>query len=332
VRIDVHAHYWAADYIDTLVRLGRDDLRFAGRQRDDLDERIAEMDGVGVDVQVLSAIGLDVEVADPAGGREAAATINDIYADVVERYRGRFRAFGSVALPHVAESIAETDRALDELGFTGIALGCTAGGRPIDHPDFEAFWENLARHDAVVYVHPVGAHSACHPGLDQWGLHTALGSPLQLAMAAQRLVYSGVTTRYPGLTFVFGVAGGILPLLWPRIERNLRRAFSGSAEAAVGAHFFSWIRELPLNPDDPMDAFRRFYFDTSTQESPEIMLLAKQTFGTGQTLLGSDAIFASLTEAVHYIADNPYLSEAEKTDILDRNAQKLLDLPAPEGR
>ncbi|MEU4245355.1 amidohydrolase family protein [Actinoplanes sp. NPDC026619] len=331
MRIDVHAHYWAAAYIDRLVALGRRDLAFAGRQADDLDQRVAEMDSVGVDVQILSAIGLNTEVPDPAGATDAARCINDIYAEIVDRYRGRFQAFGSVPLPHVDRAIAETDRILGELRFPGIALPCTVDGRPLDDPAFEDFWANAARHNAVVYVHPVGSNSAVHPGLDSWGLHTAYGSPLQLATAATRMVFSGLTFRHPGVTFIFGVCGGILPFLWPRLERNLRRAFDHSADRAVGPGYFDWVRDLPLDPADPMSAFRRFYYDTSTQETPEAMLLGKQTFGVDRMLLGSDAIFASLTEAVSYLETSPYLSAEEKTDILDRNAQKLLDLPTPRS-
>ncbi|GGM94877.1 putative amidohydrolase (aminocarboxymuconate-semialdehyde decarboxylase) [Lentzea pudingi] len=329
MRIDVHAHYWAAEYIDRLVALGRNDLAFAGRQADDLAQRVDEMDSVGVDVQILSAIGLNTEVPDPAGSRDAARCINDIYGGIVERFGGRFRAFGSVPLPFVDEAIAETDRVLGELGMTGIALPCSVDGRPLDAPEFEPFWENLARYDAVVYLHPVGSNSAVHPGLGDWGLHTAYGSPLQLATAATRMVFSGLTFRHPTLKFVFGVCGGILPFLWPRLERNLRRAFDHSADKAVGGGYFSWVKELPLDPDDPMSAFKRFWYDTSTQEVPEALLLAKNTYGVERMLLGSDAIFASLTEAVHYIESSSYLTDEEKHDVLDLNAQKLLNLPAP---
>ena len=331
MRIDVHAHYWAAAYIDLLVELGRTDLAFAGRQADDLDERVAEMDRVGVDVQILSAIGLNTEVPDAQGSRRAAAGINDIYADVVERYRGRFRAFGSVPLPFVDQAIAESDRVLGELNFPGIALPCTVDGKPLDDATFEPFWENLARHDAVVYIHPVGSNSSCHPGLADWGLHTAYGSPLQLATAATRMVFSGLTFRYPTIQFVFGVCGGILPYLWPRLDRNLRRGLDRSAEKAVGGNYFAWVQKLPLDPDDPMSAFRRFWYDSSTQETPLTMQMVKETFGVDRLLLGSDSIFASLTEVVSYLQDSPYLTAEEKVAVLDRNAQALLQLPALSG-
>jgi predicted TIM-barrel fold metal-dependent hydrolase len=327
MRIDVHSHYWPASYIDLLVELGREDLRFAGRQVDDLDDRLAEMDQLDVDVSVLSAVGLSVEVGDPAGATRGARHINDVYAGIMDRYPGRFQSFGTVPLPFVDEAIAETDRCLDELGFAGICLACSYDGKPIDHPDFEAFWANLARHDAVVYVHPVGTNSACHPGLDSYGLHTAYGSPMQIAIAPVRLVYSGISTRYPNLKFIFALCGGFLPYFWPRQERNLRRALDASATAAVGNHFFAWVKDLPLDHDDPMSALKRFWYDTSTQDLPMALLCAKQSYGADRLLLGSDAIFASLTEAISYIEESEHLTAEEKDRILNHAAQEVLHLP-----
>ncbi len=329
MRIDVHAHYWPASYLDKLVELGRTDLAHAGRQRDDFDERLAEMDSVGVDIQLLSAIGLNTEVADRAGAVTAARHINDVYADVVSRYGGRFGAFGSVPLPFVDEAIAESTRVLDELGFAGIALPCLVDGKPLDHPDYRPFWARLAERDAVVYVHPVGSDSRCHPGLDAFGLEFALGSTVQIAMAPLRIALSGLSTRHPTLRFVFALCGGVLPYLWHRYERNLRRGIESSAVAAVGARYFDWIKDLPLDPADPMSLLRHFWYDTSVQDVPNAVRLTKETVGVDRILLGSDAIFASLAEAVELIEKSVDLTDAERAAILDHNAQQMLRLPAP---
>ena len=331
MRIDVHAHYWAAEYLDRLTELGRPDLARAGRQRDDLDERLAEMDRVGVDVQIFSAIGLNTVMPTAAGALEGARCINDIYVEVRERFGGRFTGFGSVPLPFVEEAIAESDRCLGELGLAGIALPCSVDGVPIDDERFEPFWENLARHDAVVYVHPVGGDSTPHPGLADWGLSMAYGSPTQVAVAAERMVWSGLTYRHPSLRLIFAMCGGTLPLIWTRHETNLLRGLRSTAAGAVGARFFDFLRGLPIDERDPMAGLRRFWYDTSVQDIPTAMLLARQSYGVDRLLLGSDSVFASLTEAVEYIRDNPHLSESEKDAILDRNAQSLLRLPELGG-
>jgi aminocarboxymuconate-semialdehyde decarboxylase len=333
MRIDVHAHYWAASYLELLMDLGRPDLRHVGRQVDDFDERVALLDRLGVDMQILSAIGLNVEVPDPDDAVTAVHHINGLYVDIMSRYPGRFNAFASVPLPHVEQSIVETNRALDELGLAGIGLPCIVNGKAIDHEDYAEFWRNIGERPTptVIYVHPAGSDSSAHPGLDKYGLVFALGSPLQIAAAPIRLALSGITTRYPNIKFIFALCGGILPYLWPRYERNLRRGIEQSAVAAAGANMFAWMKPLGLDPEDPMSIMRKnFWFDTSIQDMPAALRLAGETYGVDKLLLGSDEIFASLEEAIALIENSVDLTDEEKHHILDVNAAALLGLVPSE--
>jgi predicted TIM-barrel fold metal-dependent hydrolase len=325
MRIDVHAHYYPKSYIDEMIRLGRTDMPPAG-QSSDLGSRIATMDEVQCEAQVLSAVGLDCQMHESGAAVTAARFINDAYREVVDAHGGRFRAFGWLPLPYVEESLAEMARCLDELEFAGIAMSCFYQGRSLNDPDFEELWAELNRRRAVVYIHPVGMHSCGHPGMNQFGLHTAYGSQVQLPLAATHLVYSGLTIRYPDISFIFAVCGGTLPYLLPRIERNLRRGFSDEAVAATGPSFFAWVKKLPLDPSDPLAEFRRFYYDTSVQDVPLALQAIRDTVGVERLVLGSDEIFASLVEAVHMIEQTSVLTDEEKTAVLDLNAQRLLGL------
>jgi predicted TIM-barrel fold metal-dependent hydrolase len=325
MQIDVHAHYWAESYINALAEAGRPDLGHA-KQADDLDERLKLLDETGTDLQIFSAIGLNVDVEDPTKAASTARHINDLYKTIADKYDGRFTGFASVPLPHVDEAIIETDRALGELGLAGIGLPCISGGRPIDHPDFEPFWANVARHEAVVYIHPVGADSLAHPGLGDFHLNMGIGSPMQIAMAALRIALSGLSTRYPKITFIFAMCGGILPYLWPRYESNLKRGIASAALTGFGAGFYSWMKDLPLSPDDPMAFMRDFWYDTSVQDIPLALHAANETYGADRILLGSDEIFASLTEAIDMVRNSPDLTEDQKTGILGRNAEGILKL------
>jgi aminocarboxymuconate-semialdehyde decarboxylase len=325
MRIDVHAHYFPAAYTDKLVELGLGHARGSG-QSNDLTKRLQTLDENQCDHQILSAVGLDTQVHDLAGAVEAACFANDIYADTVKQTNGRFRAFGWVPLPYVDEAIAEAIRCLDDLRFEGICFACFYHGRPLDDPEFEPFWAELNRRKAKAYIHPVGAHSCGHPGMAEYNLSMASGSMAQLQITAQRVVYSGLSHRYPDIEFIFAVCGGFLPYMWERIKRNLMRGLTTRASGAVAANFYSWMENTPITAEDPMKPFRRFWYDTSVQDIPEAMLLVQKSYGTDRLLLGSDEIFASLTEAVQYLHDNPYLSAAEKHAILDQNAQSLFQL------
>jgi predicted TIM-barrel fold metal-dependent hydrolase len=329
MRIDVHSHWWPASYIDLMQSLGREDLRFAMRQDDNLDGRIAEMDRVGVDVSLLSAIGLDTEMPTADGAAQASRHINDLYVELTKRYDGRFRGFAQSVLPFVPEAIAEADRALDELGLVGIALPCIIGGKPLDDSAYEEFWKHLGsrKERVVVYVHPVGTHSNAHPGLTEFGLNMLLGSTLQIAEAPLRVALSGLTTRYPNIHFIFAVCGGTLPYLWQRYETNLRRGLDAVKNGGPMAGMFAWLGALDLDAADPMSIFRKnLWFDTSVQDVPYALRLSKETYGADRILLGSDSTFASLTEAVESVQNSADLTADEKHRILDVAAEELMQL------
>lgn len=322
MRIDVHAHYFPSAYTDKLVELGLDHARHSG-QSNDLTARLKTLDDNKCDHQILSAVGLDTQVHEVRGAVAGARFANDIYAETVRQTGGRFRAFGWVPLPYVDEAIAEAIRCLDELKFEGICFACFYHERPLDDPAFEPFWAELNRRKAKAYIHPVGSHSCGHPGMKDYNLSMAAGSMAQLQITAQRIAYSGLSTKFPDIEFIFAVCGGYLPYMWERIKRNLVRGLTTRAKGAVAANFYNYVDNMPITVDDPMRLFREFWYDTSVQDIPEAMLLVQKSYGTDRLLLGSDEIFASLTEAVQYVETNPYLSAAEKHAILDQNAQSL---------
>jgi len=322
MRIDVHAHYYPKVYTDKLVDLGLRHAAHAG-QSSDLSLRLKVLDDAKTDCQILSSAALDTQIHNKAGAVEGAMLINDLYAETEHSTRGRLRAFGWVPLPYVDEAIAEMQRCLDDLHFAGICFPCFFHGRPLDDPEFEPFWAEMNKRKAKAYVHPVGSHSCVHPGMADYNLSMAVGSMAQLQVALQRLVYSGLTMRYPDIEFIFAVCGGHFVYTWNRIKKNLERALSTSAQAAVGANFFSFIKNTPIKAGDPMKPFREFWYDSSVQDIPEAMLLVKNSYGVDRLLLGSDEIFASLVEAVQYIETSPYLTADEKRMVLDENAQRL---------
>lgn len=322
MRIDVHAHYYPERYTERLAALGLRQAKGAG-QSSDLSSRLRAMDQTHTEIQILSSAALDTQVRNLDGAVEAARLINDLYAQTSADTNGRFRAFGWVPLPYVDEAIAEMQRCLDQLGFAGICFPTLFQERPLDDEAFAPFWAEMNRRKAKAYIHPVGAHSMCHHGMADFGLHTAIGSMAQVQMAAQRIVYSGLSARYPDIEFIFAVCGGYLPYVWERIRKNLERALTMSAKGAVGGGFFGWIKQTPITIDDPMKPFRKFWYDTSVQDIPEAMKCVKSAYGAERLLLGSDEIFASLVEAVQYIETNPYLTAEEKRMVLDENAQSL---------
>ena len=316
MRIDVHAHYYPSEYISLLMRFGQTDVSEKTAQPADFSSRLEQLDAGSVDCQILSAIGWNTQLADPENAEVAARCINDSYSDLVARHSGRFQAWGWIPLPFVDRALREAARCLDELGFAGIGLPPAFHGRTLDDAEFEPFWEEMNRRRAVIYVHPVGSLSCCHWGTDKYVLDILCGSPMQEAIAACRLVYSGLTRRYPGVTFIFAACGGALPQIWPVHEKLLMGAF---AEA-------DWVKAAGLDRSDPMSEFRRFYYDSSTLDSRVTLLTARETYGVDRLVLGSDAVHGSVTGIIRYIEETTLLNADEKTALLDHRAQEILGL------
>jgi predicted TIM-barrel fold metal-dependent hydrolase len=316
MRIDVHAHYYPDHYVKLLMRLGNSAVNAQVSQPADFSDRLRELDEAEVDCQVLSAIGWDTQLVDPAKSDVAARCINDSYAELMTRHSGRLQAWGWLPLADVDLATKEASRCLDELGFAGICLPPAIQSLTLDDPKFHAFWEEMNRRSAAIYIHPVGSLSCCHWGTDKFMLDMLCGSPMQQAIAACRLVYSGLTRRFPKLRFIFAACGGGMQQVWPVHEKLLR----GKLQSAA------WVMSAGLDPADPMAEFRRFYYDSSTANSRVALLVARETYGVDRLVLGSDATFGSVTGIVAYIKETPLLTDAEKHAILDQRAQAVLQL------
>ena len=316
MRIDVHAHYYPDEYIKLLMRLGNSAVNAQVSQSADFTDRLAQLDEAEVDCQILSAIGWDTQLADPIKAATAARCINDSYAELMARYPGRFQAWGWLPMSDVDLAIKEASRCLDQLGFAGICLPPAIHSRTLDVPELHAFWEEMNRRSSVIYIHPVGSLSCCHWGTDKFMLDILCGSPMQEAIAACRLVYSGLTRRFPNVRFIFAACGGGLQQVWSVHEKLL----TGKLQRA------DWVTNAGLDPADPMAEFRRFYYDSSTANSRATLLMARETYGIDRLVLGSDATFGSVTGIVSYIKETPLLSDEEKRAILDHRALSILQL------
>lgn len=328
MRIDVHAHYSPTAYFDRMEELGAfDELSVfqilkalyrpnsrksggeAGPSRDDVSARLADMDAAGIDTQIISLGAPQPYFTDAAKATEGARLANDLAQQLITTHPGRFAAFGAIPLPHPEAAVAEIERCLDVLGFAGICIGCSAGGRPIDDELFDPVWAALNDRRGIVFLHP-GAAIDGIVGCRDHHLAPDFVSPAEVAVTAARLVVNGVLARYPHVSVILATTGGSLPFFAHRFDRGLRQDDS--------------VRHQQLGGFLPH--LRRFFYDTSVLEEPLVLRTAYELVGVEQLLLGSDYSRPGVTSAaaVDYIAGASYLS-AEETDlILGGNAEKLL--------
>lgn len=296
MRVDVHAHYYTVPFMERMWGLGctwrptQEILDGAGTTP----QRAENLAAGGVDLQVLSVGAQQPYLASVADAVEGARFANDFYQEAVVKGDGRYAAFGCVPLPHVDQAIAEARRCLDDLGFLGINLGCSAAGRALDDPEFHPFWAELDRRNAVVFLHPLGVGG---PLQEAFGLAWGVGAIFEDTIAALRLVRSGLTDRFSYVKIIVPHLGGALPFVW-------ERAGARNPQFAVG--------------------LRRLYYDT-VNRTPASLRCACEIVGAGQLVLGTDYPYSTPRECVSYI-EGAGLQADEVASILDRNTPQLLGL------
>ncbi|WP_428374250.1 amidohydrolase family protein [Lichenicoccus sp.] len=277
MRVDVHAHHVPAAYMEMLLQ--GDGPTFGAPQDDTTLQKMVEaQDTAGIDVQLLSTGPNSPYLRHPELAAAAAREVNNHYRDIVDRYAGRFAAFGSVPLPHTEVAAAEAVRCLDELGFAGIHLGCSVLGRALDDPSFSEMWAELDRREAVIYVHPGGVMMGCEPGLsgmDDAVIAVTIGSAAELATAALRLV--ALCRTHHRLRVILGLLGGALPSLVQRVSWIAGR-WKGPSILSTTDRAGSLIEEL-----------QRFSYDTNFLPDPAALAAAQAAFGIDRLLFGSDA-------------------------------------------
>ena len=103
---------------------------------------------------------------DPKLAVEFAKIGNDGMAELCAKYPDQFAGFVAQApLTATDAGVAETERAIKELGACGAQIFTNVDGKPLDRPEFEPFFAAMEKLDKPIWVHP--ARGANYPGLSR---------------------------------------------------------------------------------------------------------------------------------------------------------------------
>jgi aminocarboxymuconate-semialdehyde decarboxylase len=92
-------------------------------QGNSAEQRIADMDHMGIDIQAISPAPRQTYYgADPDLGLQTARLLNDEIAEMCGRYPDRFTGLGTVPFQAPELALAELDRLHKSLGFRGIEM------------------------------------------------------------------------------------------------------------------------------------------------------------------------------------------------------------------
>src|SRR5256714_314428 len=241
VRIDVFNHIFPAPFFDRLQEVV---VNRGGIKRwlnipflYDLDVRFRMLEEFGPEYrQVLSLSAPPIESINPDRQitLDLATLANDAMADLVRRHRDRFPGFiASLPLNHPAESVAELERSVTELGALGVQVFSNVNGLPLDDPRFAALFDTADRLRCPILLHPArGAGFADYPGekKSKYEIWWTFGWPYETSVAMQRLVFSRLVERLPNIKIVAHHLGAMIPYFEGRIGYGLDQLGTRTAD------------------------------------------------------------------------------------------------------
>jgi aminocarboxymuconate-semialdehyde decarboxylase len=210
----------------------------------------------------------------------------------------------TVPLQNGALAARVLEEALDA-GFAGVMIGTQPKGvgGTLDDGELDPFWEVASARHATIFLHPM--YICGDERLNGYDLLNAVGRLTDTTIAMARLLFSGHLTRFPGVTLVVSHGGGAVPYALGRLRRNRAIHAEGCA--------------------DPLEGFRRLYFDTVLFE-PQALRFLCDIAGADRVVLGSDYPFPiGDPEPVQVVYDTP-LTETERRAILGETAARIFHI------
>jgi aminocarboxymuconate-semialdehyde decarboxylase len=274
-----------------------------------LDDRLADMDAMGVDVQELSPSPSQYYYwAEPELAREIVRTQNEYVAETCARHPDRFVGLGTLALQHPNLAAEQLRDAMKRLGLKGVEISSTVNDQDLGARDLAPFWAAAEELGAIVFIHPFG--TTLGKRVSSYYLNNIIGQPLETTIALSHLIFGGVLDRHPGLKIVAAHGGGYLPSYCGRSNHG----HAVRPEAAAHAQ------------QAPIEYLRRIWFDTLVYE-PQGLRHLVDVVGASQLVVGSDYPFdMGHDDPQGLLAATAGLSDAERAAILGGNARSLLGI------
>jgi aminocarboxymuconate-semialdehyde decarboxylase len=275
------------------------------------EERIADMDAQGVDVQVVSIhtpfFGYHL---DPVQGRNLAREVNDEIASMTKQWPTRFAGLATLPVQDVKLAIDELERAVTVLGLKGAELDTIVNGENWDEPRFLPLFKAAEAMGAVLFFHPQPQHNFMMERTTRYGLFNSLGVIVEDAIVVAVLILGGVLDACPELKICVAHGGGPACFAMGRIDR-------------------SWHGTPPERrtiPQPPSHYQRRLYYDTVVGSEKALRFLLDEV-GADRVVLGSDWPFVPWHPSpVAWLQGLASLTSEEKDRILWRNLAALLKL------
>jgi len=316
MKIDIHCHTYPTAYVGEVAKLskkGTEEVLFSAEIPiplwESAEKRLAKMDELGIDMEVLSTTLPPQSFGDAADLRLAQMT-NDFNAGLCNTYPKRFKAFANVPLFHPKNAVKELHRAINDLGFVGIATGTFISRIPLTSPEYLPFLEEVNRMKLPIHIHP-----SLPIGIDilrQYKLGGLLGFLFETTLTATKMVFDGVFEKFPDIALILSHFGATIPFLYQRVDDGYKG--------------FPDIRENI--PKLPSEYFKRFYYDTASSFTRSTFMCTYDFVGPERVVFGTDDPYARnrLIEIKIRQLGELGLSDEVMGKIYSENTRRVLNL------
>ncbi len=267
----------------------------------------------GADMTIFSprASAMAHHIGDEAVSRQWTIACNDLIQRVVELCPQYF--IGVCQLPQspgisIANSIAELERCVNELGFVGCNLNPDPSGghwtsAPLTDRSWYPFYEKMVELDVPAMIHVSGS---CNPNFHATGAHYINAD----TTAFMQFLQGDLFRDFPQLRFIIPHGGGAVPYHWGR---------------------YRGLADMLERPPLAAHVMQNVFFDTCVYHQPGIDLLF-EVIDIDNILFGSEMVGAVRgidPETGHYFDDTKRyvdalgLSAADLYKVYEGNARRV---------
>jgi predicted TIM-barrel fold metal-dependent hydrolase len=305
-RIDFHHHFQTPGVVELANADGR---KFTSPWT--LSKDMDDMDKNGTATALLSAMGQPTNL-----------TFGDV--DMARKATRLANEFAALPLwyPDNDGCLREIEYAADMLKADGFAMYTSHWDRYVGDASYMPVYEELNRRRSVVFVHPHAPRCCDALALSKDVAETVVEYGADTTRAIANVVFSGLSKRFPNITWVFSHSGGMMPFV---IERFL----GGGLTAEIVPGIFTKGQDGRPKPgyatgNDVIAELRKFYYDTAQSSNPVAQTALHQIVPVSQIVYGTDYWFRTAAETGRGLTTNKVYTAAELHAIDRGNAERIL--------
>ena len=276
------------------------------------EQRLADMDAEGTDVQVVSIhTPLFPYHWETGEAVQASKEVNDEIADMTKRWPDRFAGLATLPLQNVDAAIDELERSVKTLGLKGAELDMVVNGLNWDEPHFLPLFKAAESLGALLFFHPQPQDNivAVERTL-RYGLPNSVGVVMEDALVVATLICGGILDQCPNLKVCIAHGGGGACFAMGRLD-----------------HGWQVRSEARVNILKPPSAYQnQIYYDFLTSSEAGLRFLI-DSVGADHVVIGSDWPFVGWDPSPGgWLASLQSLSAEEKEKIAWKNLEALLGI------